>query len=220
MGQLFVWEWRSETYVMKQQGHFFDLNTLSYSPDGTLIVTGGDDGKVKLWTTKNSLCFATFSDHTAKVTDLKFIPKKGNAVLSSSLDGTIRAYDLVKYRCFRTLQAPKLTQFTCLSIDSTGDLICAGAMEPFEVYIWSLRTGQLVDTLAGHTAPISCVSFAHQGSLLATGSWDHTVRVWDIFEKKGIIDTLSHSSEVVSLDFHPNNKDLVTSTLSGQMYIW
>lgn len=50
---------------MKQQGHFFDLNTLAYSPDGTLIATGGDDGKVKLWTTKNCLCFVTFSDHTA-----------------------------------------------------------------------------------------------------------------------------------------------------------
>jgi len=55
---------------------------------------------------------------------------------------------------------------------------------------------------------------------LASGSWDQTVRVWDIFEKKGIIDTLGHSSEVMSLDFHPNNKDLVTTTLSGQVYTW
>eukprot|EP00347_Sterkiella_histriomuscorum_P002397 403368319 len=202
LGQLFVWEWKSETYVMKQQGHFFDLNTIAYSPDGALIATGGDDGKVKLWTTKNCLCFVTFSDHTAQVTDLKFIPKKGNAVLSS------------------ILQALKLTQFTCLSIDSTGDLVCAGAMDPFEVYIWSLRTGQLIDTLSGHTGPISCVQFAQQGSLLATGSWDHTVRVWDIFEKKGIIDTLSHSSEVIAVDFHANNKDMVSTTLSGQMYMW
>ena len=148
---------------MKQQGHFFDLSTLAYSPDGTLIATGGDDGKVKLWTTKNCLCFVTFSDHTAQITDLKFIPKKGNAVLSSSLDGTIRAYDLVKYRCFRTMQAPKLTQFNCLAIDSTGDLVCAGSMDPFDVYIWSLRTGQLIDRLSGHTAPVSCVAFAQQG---------------------------------------------------------
>ena len=152
--------------VMKQQGHFYDLNTLAYSPDGTLIATGGDDGKVKLWTTKNSLCFVTFSDHTAQITDLKFIPKKGNAVLSASLDGTIRAYDLVKYRCFRVMQANKLTQFNCLAIDSTGDLVCAGSMDPFNVYIWSLRTGQLIDILSGHTGPISCVQFANQGVIL------------------------------------------------------
>lgn len=108
-GQLFVWEWQSETYILKQQGHFFDLNTVNYSPDGSLIATGGDDGKVKLWTVKNALCFVTFSEHTARVTALEFLPKKGNAVLSASLDGTVRAFDLVKYRNFRTFQAKKPT---------------------------------------------------------------------------------------------------------------
>ena len=93
------------------------MNTVTYSPDGTTIATGGDDGKVKLWTTKNALCFVTFSEHTSKVTALVFNPNKGNAVLSASLDGTVRAYDLVKYRNFRTMQAKKLTQFTCLAIE-------------------------------------------------------------------------------------------------------
>lgn len=46
LGQLLVWEWQSETYVLKQQGHFYDMNVLSYSPDGQVVATGGDDGKV------------------------------------------------------------------------------------------------------------------------------------------------------------------------------
>ena len=46
LGQLLVWEWQSETYILKQQGHFYDMNVLAYSTDGQLIATGGDDGKV------------------------------------------------------------------------------------------------------------------------------------------------------------------------------
>ena len=46
MGQLLVWEWQSESYVLKQQGHFNNMSCLAYSPDGMHIVTGGDDGKV------------------------------------------------------------------------------------------------------------------------------------------------------------------------------
>lgn len=47
------------------------------------------------------------------------------------------------------------------------------------------------------------------------------MKVWDIFDKKGLIDTLQHSgSEVVSMDFHPNGKELLVSTLSGQVYMW
>lgn len=221
LGQLFVWEWKSETYVLKQQGHFFDLNTLAYSNDGAFIATGGDDGKIKLWTTKNHLSFVTFSDHTSKVTDLKFIPKKNNTLLSASLDGTVRAYDLVKYRNFRVLQPSKPTQFNCLSVDSSsGDLVVAGSLDPFNIYVWSLRTGTLVDVLNGHTGPISSLCFSPTGALLVSGSWDTTVRVWDIFEKKGAVDTLNHASEVLSVDFHPNSKEVISTTLGGQVYLW
>lgn len=48
MGQLLVWEWQSESYVFKQQGHFNNMASLAYSPDGQYIATGGDDGKVSV----------------------------------------------------------------------------------------------------------------------------------------------------------------------------
>jgi len=149
---------------LKQQGHFFDLNTLAYSGDGATIATGGDDGKIKLWTNKNHLCYATFTEHTSKVTDLKFVPKKSNTLLSASMDGTVRAYDLNKYRNFRVLQANKPTQFNSLAVDSSsGDIVVAGAVDPFNIYVWSLKTGQLIDILNGHTGPISSLCFSPSG---------------------------------------------------------
>lgn len=48
MGQLLVWEWKSESYVLKQQGHLYGLNCMDYSSDGQFIATGGEDGKVKV----------------------------------------------------------------------------------------------------------------------------------------------------------------------------
>ena len=45
-GQLLVWEWQSESYILKQQSHMYDMNSLAYSPGGQTIATGGDDGKV------------------------------------------------------------------------------------------------------------------------------------------------------------------------------
>lgn len=56
--------------------------------------------------------------------------------------------------------------------------------------------------------------------MLISGSWDKTVRTWDIFEKKGTVDTLNHASEVLSVDYHPNNQDIVSTTLGGQIYMW
>ena len=61
LGQLLVWEWQSETYVMKQQGHFNNMQCLAYSPDGHHLATGGDDGKVsKVYLSYGSCLFVRF----------------------------------------------------------------------------------------------------------------------------------------------------------------
>ena len=39
-GQLLVWEWKSESYVLKQQGHSYNMNCVSYSPDSLSVATG------------------------------------------------------------------------------------------------------------------------------------------------------------------------------------
>ncbi|CAN0491446.1 unnamed protein product, partial [Discosporangium mesarthrocarpum] len=44
--QLLVWEWQSETYVLKQQGHGYGLNCVDFGRSGAVCATGGDDHKV------------------------------------------------------------------------------------------------------------------------------------------------------------------------------
>jgi periodic tryptophan protein 2 len=158
-GQMFVWDWKTESYILKQQGHFFDVNTVAYSPNGNIIASGSDDGKIKLWDTKSGFCFATFDDHKGPITSIKFMPKKGNAIISSSLDGTVRAFDLIKYKNFRIMTEAKLSQYGCLEIDETGDLVCAGTNESFHICVWQLKSAAIVDVLTGHTSTISCLAF-------------------------------------------------------------
>ncbi len=130
LGQLLVWEWQAESYVLKQQGHFFaEVTALAYSPGGTIIATGGGDAKVKLWSPASGFCFVTFSEHTAAVSDVAFVPH-GRAVLSASLDGTVRAYDLLRYRNFQTLVTPTAAQLECVAVDPSGEIVCAGTLQP------------------------------------------------------------------------------------------
>lgn len=219
IGQLLVWEWQSESYVLKQQGHLHGINTLDYSPDGQLIVTGGDDGKVKLWNTSSGFCFVTFNEHKGPVSSVMF-SGKGTAVFSSSLDGTVRAYDLVRYRLFRVMTSPEPTQFTSLCVDPSGELVCAGSLDSFQIYVWNVQTGRLLDVLAGHEAPVSGLSFSTSQSLLASSSWDKTVRLWDVFNGKGAVETLTHTSDILALSFRPDGLELAACGLDGNIYFW
>ncbi|KAG0243067.1 hypothetical protein BGW41_002929 [Actinomortierella wolfii] len=219
LGQLLVWEWQSESYVLKQQGHFYDMNTLSYSSDGQSVVTGGDDGKVKVWNTVSGFCFVTFAEHTSRVAAVEFA-KNGQVVFSASFDGTVRAYDLIRYRNFRTFTSPTPVQFSTLAVDPSGEIVCAGAQNTFEIYVWSVQTGKLLDILSGHGAPISGLAFSPTAQFLASSSWDKTIRTWDVFGRGKTVETYTHTSEVLALAFRPDGKELCGSTLDGQLNFW
>ncbi|XP_072171580.1 periodic tryptophan protein 2 homolog [Diadema setosum] len=219
IGQLLVWEWQSESYVLKQQGHFNNMSCLDYSRDGMLIVTGGDDGKVKLWNTSSGFCFVTFSEHTSGVTGVTF-NQAGKVVVSSSLDGTVRAFDLHRYRNFRTFTSPQPVQFSCVAVDSSGDIVCAAGQDVFEIFMWSMKTGRLLEILAGHEGPVADLSFSPSGSQLASASWDKTVRLWEVFEGKGARETLRLTSDALCVAFRPDGQQLAVATLDFQITFW
>ena len=94
---------------------------MDFSPNGNTIALGGNDGKIRLFDTNSYFCYQTFSEHISKVTDLKFSTKL-NTLVSCSLDGTIRAYDTLRYRNFRVMRADLSVQFNCLTIDPSGEV--------------------------------------------------------------------------------------------------
>ena len=195
------------------------MTCLDYSHDGQYIATGGDDGKVKIWSTLSGFCFVTFSDHSGPIKSLTFARKK-QLVFSCSFDGTIRAYDLIRYRNFKTFTTPTPQQLCCVTVDSSAELLCASCMDSFDIYVWSIQTGQLLEILSGHEAPVSCLAFSPDTGHLASGSWDKTVRVWDIFARDSSSEVFEHTHEVLALDFSPDGQLLGTSSLDGNLYFW
>ncbi|GAV07744.1 hypothetical protein RvY_17551 [Ramazzottius varieornatus] len=221
LGQLIVWEWQSQVFVLKQQGHYDQLLSLAYSPDGPYLATGGSDGKVKLWNTTSGFSFVTFTEHTSSVTALQFT-QNGRAVLSASLDGTVRAYDMMRYRNFRTLASPRPAQFSCMAVDYSGEVVAAGSRDSFEVFVWSLQTGRLLEVLSGHEAPVSGVAFgsAADKQLLVTSSWDQTVRLWDIFQAKVQSEVIRVYAEALTVAFRPDGNEVAVCDLNSKIHFF
>ncbi|KAI0876604.1 periodic tryptophan protein 2, partial [Hypoxylon argillaceum] len=219
LGQLLVWEWQSESYILKQQGHFDSMNSLTYSPDGKRIITTADDGKIKVWDVDSGFCIVTFTEHTSGVTACEFA-KKGNVLFTSSLDGSIRAWDLIRFRNFRTFTAPTRLSFSCMAVDPSGEVVAAGSLDSFDIHIWSVQTGQLLDQLAGHEGPISSLAFAPNGGLLVSGSWDRTARLWSIFGRTQTSEPLQLQADVLDVAIRPDSEQLAVSTLDGQLTFW
>ncbi|PSS00787.1 periodic tryptophan protein 2 [Coniella lustricola] len=219
LGQLLVWEWQSESYILKQQGHFDSINSLVYAPDGQRIITTSDDGKIKVWDIESGFCIVTFTEHTSGVTACEFA-KKGSVLFTSSLDGSIRAWDLIRYRNFRTFTAPTRLSWSCMAVDPSGEVVAAGSLDSFDIHIWSVQTGQLLDQLAGHEGPVSSLAFAPNGSLLVSGSWDRTARIWSVFDRTQTSEPLQLQADVLDIAVRPDSTQIAISTLDGQLSFW
>ncbi|KAK4501315.1 hypothetical protein PRZ48_007123 [Zasmidium cellare] len=219
LGQLLVWEWQSESYILKQQGHFDSMNTLTYSPSGDRVITCADDGKIKVWDTTSGFCIVTFTEHTSGVTACEFA-KRGNVLFTASLDGSVRAFDLIRYRCFRTFTAPKRLSFSSIAVDPSGEVVAAGSLDDFDVHIWSVQTGQLLDQLSGHEGPVSSLAFSATDGSLVSGSWDRTVRIWSVFGRTQTSEPLQLQADVLAVSVRPDGRQVAVSTLDGQLTFW
>lgn len=219
LGQLIVYEWQSESYILKQQGHFDSINALCYSPDGLRVVTASDDGKIKVWDIDSGFCLYTFSEHAAAVTAIEFA-KKGNVLFSASQDGTLRAWDLIRFRNFRTFTAPLRVQFSCMAVDPSGEVVVGGTHDEFGIYVWSVQTGALLDTLAGHEGPVSCLKFGAENSILVSSSWDKTIRLWSVFSRTQQVEPIEVEHDVLALAVRPDSKEVAVSSLNGQIIFY
>ncbi|XP_012530275.2 periodic tryptophan protein 2 homolog [Monomorium pharaonis] len=217
-GQLLVWEWQSETYAMKQQGHRTNMNCLAYSPDGQYIVTGGDDGKVKLWNTLTGFCTLTFHEHTSSISSVLFSHNR-KFIVSASLDGTARAYDLARYRNFRTLTSPRPVQFSCLAIDASDEFLAAGGQDFFDVYLWSMKLGTLLEILSGHEGPIASLAFNPNpaSTELVSASWDKTLKIWNAIENGSAHETIQLTADALCVIYKLNGEEVAVATLDGQI---
>ncbi|KAG8229000.1 hypothetical protein J437_LFUL009163 [Ladona fulva] len=231
MGQLLVWEWQSETYVMKQQGHFNTTSCLCYSPDSQFIATGGEDCKVKLWNTSSGFCFVTFSEHTASVTGVQF-SHNGKFVISTSLDGTVRAFDLTRYRNFRTFTSPRPVQFSCVAMDSSSEFVAAGGQDVFDIYLWSMKIGRLLEiilklissayytkVMSGHEGPVASIAFnpTPASTALASVSWDKTLKLWNAIETGSQHETILLTSDGLAVAYRPDGEEVAVATLDAQI---
>ena len=88
--------------------------------------------------------------------------------------------------------------------------------------VWDVATGQPVGPpLTGHTRPVSSVAFSPDGTRIASGSWDATVRVWDAATGQPVGEPLAgHANYVSSVAFSPGGERIISGGFNRTVRVW
>ena len=82
------------------------------------------------------------------------------------------------------------------------------------------QNAALVATLTGHSDPVYSVAFSPDGRTLASGSYDNTIKLWDVQSQREIATLTGHSDPVYSVAFSPDGRTLASGTWDKTIKLW
>jgi WD40 repeat protein len=154
------------------------VSCLAISPDGGMLVSGSANAAVQLRKLPDGQLIKTLEGQGVSVTCLAFSPD-GQLLVSGDHGGIVRLWSLPDGRLIKTLERqPNLV--TCLAISPDGQLLASGGYN--RVRLWSLPDGKLIKMWDWGQSPdryyFTDLAFNLDGSILACGCMDGTVRLW------------------------------------------
>jgi WD40 repeat protein/serine/threonine protein kinase len=194
---------------------------VAFSPDGRFFAAAGGrlgtEFPVKVWDAANGQELHTLPGHASSINTLAFSPDAG-LVVSGCEDGTLRIWDLTTGQEIRKLRGHYLDVHS-VSFSPDGKLLASAGMKRV-VKVWNTRSWEPLYELDDLNGCVHSVSFHSKDSrVLAWGSTDGTVKVWDRATKE--TRTLrGHRSWVESVAFSPDGKWIASASLDGTVKIW
>lgn len=165
------------------------VSCVRFSPnqETPIIVSGGWDKAVKVWSLTNCKLAANLVGHTGYINTVTVSPD-GTLCASGGKDGTARLWDLVRGSELYTLEAGDI--INCLVFSPTRYWLCAATNS--SIKIWNLETKTLIADLnknvpdfQAKTANPYAISLAWNstGTTLYAGYTDNQIRVWEVREQ-------------------------------------
>jgi WD40 repeat protein len=212
-----------------------NVREVTFSPDGQLIATAGNNGLVKLWSRAGQLLH-TLKGHRDRVDSISFSPDS-QLLASGSRDGTVKLWTK-SGTLIKTLTEHKGWVLS-VSFSPDGKRLVSASSDG-TMNLWT-RNGTSIKTWSAHhdstsnptpekksnasaqgnssDARINAVAFSPDGQRLASASDDKTVKLWTADGR--LLKTLSgHTNWVLDVSFSPDSQMLASASYDNTVKLW
>ena len=204
-----------------------EASALALTPDGEVLASGHDDGRIRLWRVKRKgkppkrLPLRVLEGHTSMIASrsgLTFGPQ-GRWLASASYDETVRIWDWQNGETQHVLSAHS-AQATGVAFSPNVQWLASSSADQ-SIILWDVESGRGIRRLKGHQNMVFDLQFIND-QLLASTSSDNTVRLWDV--ETGVTRRVlqGHTATVTGLALYEDDKQswLYSNSNDGTVKQW
>jgi WD40 repeat protein/serine/threonine protein kinase len=209
--------------VVNEKPANFGVLSAAFSPDGSVVLTGGSDGSARLWSAAAGSPIGSPMEHESYITAVAFSPD-GKFAFTASQDGTARLWSAVDGSAVgRPLKHDSDVNSVAFSRDGKTVLLSSRWI----AQLWSAIDGvpighpirSHVDS-SGRRTLIRAAALSPDDKTILTGSDDGSARLWSAADGSPIGKPMTHPMQVTSVAFSPDGKTVLTGSWDRTARLW
>ncbi|VTR97409.1 WD40 domain-containing protein [Tuwongella immobilis] len=216
----------------RRTAHAVGVGAVVFHPSQPMLMTGGGDRLIKLWTITpegDLTPQGELTGHEGPISALA-VSHDGKTLASASGDQTGKLWALDTRREIRTLRGH--TDWVSSIVFGAQDRSMLTASVDKTVRQWELQNEESIAPI-GHVQMVLMLTLSADGTTLASGSMDGTIKIWDVAtgrERFTLVPNASGDSEatpdfsilnsVNALAMSPDGKTLVSATRDQRIRMW
>lgn len=182
-----LWDVSSGRLKQKFYGHQSPVVSVAISPNSQFVATGDRNRTLKVWDAQTGRLRHTIKMHGAgvAVAPIAFSPDNQRVAVGNLT--TVHVWDVETGRLIRTMKSDTRREVGTyaggLAFLNGGKTLAIPTMDYSEssmIGLWDVSSGNLKSLMPGHSSFINTLAATPDGRLLASGSYDDMVRIWNV----------------------------------------
>jgi len=220
-GTVVLWQVNPNKTLETIEAHSGPVWTVDLSADGNTLVTASDDGKIKVWDVSVKAVIKLELDNEGSVKSAA-LNAAGNMIVTGDRMGNVKIWDIRDLTVKKPTKIFKHAGVINGVAFSPDDTTIASISSNKETILWEVATGREQVKLKGHSGPEYGVSFSRDDAvgLVATASWDHTVRIYKVNNGEFVRAINTGDEGIWSVAFSCCGRILATAGQDGLIKLW
>jgi WD40 repeat protein len=202
------------------------ITTISFTPNGKYILSGGTEGGIRLWSLRGQLIRVPFLHYDSwdENSVNSVISSPNGRFIASAGGNTVRIWNFKGESIGHPLEHDKNSKIETVTFSPDGKFVASGGSDK-TIRVWSdweknsLHINVNVKIYRGHEGSVTSIAFSPDGKYILSGSDDKTVRVWNVIGEQVSVVLGRHEGCITSVAWHPGGHKIISSSDKATMAV-